>query len=366
MTSFQEGIDMPYRKRVLITGGAGFIGSNLSRTMLDAGFYVDCVDNLITGRIESIEPLRSNKRFRFFKFDINDQEFFNTFVKIPYDEIYHLACPTGVPNIKLYGEEMLKTCSIGTDNVLRLACTHNAKVLYTSSAEVYGDPKVFPQTEDYSGNVDPTGPRSAYEEGKRFSEALVKAYVEKYQLNANIVRIFNTFGIGMSPDDSRVIPNFLKLIREGEKIVIYGDGTQTRSHLYVDDLLNGLLLVMENGANGETYNIGSEIQHTISELADLIRSLVTLDVEVEYKPHFIEDHLGRQPMVAKVKKLGWEPHVDVTEGLLRMLAAYGIPLRPDRYEILEEPVKKWGLEQAHNANIFRNDKGVAVYPEHPQ
>lgn len=345
---------MSYNKKILIAGGAGFIGSNLSKALLDAGAFVDCVDSLITGRIGSIESLRSNKRFRYFKFDITDRDFFNTFSNEHYDEIYHLACPTGVPNIQVYGEEMLKTCSIGTDNILKLACTHNAKVLYTSSAEVYGDPEVFPQHEEYCGNVHPTGPRSAYEEGKRFSEALVRAYVDKYQLDAKIVRIFNTFGIGMSPDDTRVIPRFLKLIKQGKKIEIYGDGKQTRTHLYVDDLIAGLMTVQEKGCAGEVYNIGGDNQLTIAGLAELIRNLTPLNVDVEYHPHFIEDHSGRHPLVSKVKKLGWEPRIDITEGLIRMLPRYGVPVRENirnSFIAFHDAEMKQGLNVEHD--MFR-------------
>jgi len=347
-------------KKVLVTGGAGFIGSNLSKTLLDTGASVDCVDSLITGRIESIASLRSNKRFRYFKFDITDRDFFNTFAKEHYDEIYHLACPTGVPNIQLYGEEMLKTCSIGTDNILRLACTHNAKVLYTSSAEVYGDPEVFPQHEEYCGNVHPTGPRSAYEEGKRFSETLVRSYAEKYQIDAKIVRIFNTFGIGMSPDDTRVIPRFLKLIKEGKKIIIYGDGTQTRTHLYVDDLIAGLLMVQEKGCAGEVYNVGGDKQLTIADLAELIKSLTTLNVDIEYQPHFIEDHSGRQPMVSKVKELGWDRYIDVSEGLIRMLPSYGVPVRDDVRDTLLDAVMKRELVEKQDAIIMHGEKKTAT------
>ena len=211
--------------------------------------------------------------------------------------------------------------------MLRIACVNNAKVLYTSSAEVYGEPEVFPQRENYFGNVDPVGPRSAYEEGKRFSEALVNFYVEKYHLNAKIVRIFNTFGTGMSLDDSRVIPSFLKNIKEGNKIIIYGDGSQNRTHLYIDDLIAGLSLVMQKGRYGDVYNIGGEKQLSIAELFRLIESLTSLEVNVEYRPHFIEDHSGRLPSTSKVKELGWRQYVDIAEGLRRMLVSYGIPLK---------------------------------------
>lgn len=316
-------------KRVLITGGAGFIGSNLSRLLVERGVYVDCVDNLITGRMEAIMPLRSNERFRFFELDITESNVARSLSTNRYNEIYHLACPTGVPNIELYGEEMLRTCSTGTENVLQLARAHRARVVYTSSAEVYGNPTVFPQSEDYSGNVDPIGPRSAYEEGKRFAEALVKLYAAKYQVDAKIVRVFNTFGVGMSPDDLRVIPRFLKHIKEQKKLVVYGNGRQTRTYLYIDALLAGLMAVMANGGRGEAYNIGGEEQISIMELVELIDGLTPLTVEVEHKPHFIEDHAGRLPMTTKVRKLGWQPSVDTREGVRRMLVSYGIPVTPD-------------------------------------
>lgn len=311
-------------KRILVTGGSGFIGSNLCRTLIDSGAYVDCLDNLITGRMDGIASLRDSERFRFFHYDVTDPDFFKTFVGFRYDEIHHLACPTGVPNIERFGEEMLKTCSTGTENVLRLACAHNAKLVYTSSAEVYGDPEIFPQSEDYCGNVDPTGPRSAYEEGKRFGEALIALYARKYGVRAKIVRVFNTFGIGMSPDDSRLIPNFIKKLKNGENIVIYGDGTQTRTHLYVDDLVAGLLLVMEKGDAGGVYNIGGDKEMSVSAMAGLFRQLTELDLQLEHRPHFIEDHAGRLPRVSKVKGLGWAPRVDIAEGLCRMLEQHGI------------------------------------------
>ncbi|MGI9305662.1 MAG: NAD-dependent epimerase/dehydratase family protein [Gammaproteobacteria bacterium] len=319
---------MKESRSVLITGGAGFIGSNLASLLLGRDYYVDCVDNLITGNMDSINPLRSNK-FRFFKVDITSPEFHQACGEHHYDYIYHLACPTGVPNIKKLGEEMLRTCSVGTDNALRLALMHGSGLLYTSSAEVYGNPEVFPQEENYHGNVDPIGARSAYEEGKRFSEALLVHYVRTYGMNARIVRIFNAFGPGMSMTDQRVIPQFIKRIKQGEKVVIYGDGSQTRTLLYVDDLVEGLKLVMEEGAAGEVYNIGGTKQLSINELSELIGRLTPHKVDVEFQPHFIEDHIGREPAVSKVRGLGWEPRTDVLDGLKNMLALHGL-LAEDR------------------------------------
>lgn len=322
----REGVGMETAKRILVTGGAGFIGSNLCRSLLQAGAEVDCVDNLITGRMAAVSPLRSSRRFRFFLFDVADRDFTRTFADFHYDEIYHLACPTGVPNIPSLGEEMLRTCATGTENVLRLACARNARVLYTSSAEVYGDPRMFPQGEDYCGDVSPVGPRSAYEEGKRYGEAILKMFVDKYEIDARIVRVFNTFGRGMSPEDTRLIPSFLRRLSRGEKIIIYGDGTQTRTHLYIDDLLAGFHYVMQKGQAGEAYNVGGERQMSVAGLAQLLGELTSTEVAVEYRPHFTEDHAGRQPLLTKVKALGWSPRVDITEGLCRMLPDYGISL----------------------------------------
>jgi nucleoside-diphosphate-sugar epimerase len=357
---------MKIRKRILITGGAGFIGSNLSKVLLNKGEYVDCVDNLITGRIEAINSLRSYHRFRFFKLDVSDTAFFNTFIDNKYTDIYHLACPTGVPNIKTFGEEMLKTCSSGTENILRLACAHNAKVLYSSSAEVYGNPEIFPQSEDYHGNVNPVGPRSAYEEGKRFSEALIVMYVDKYKIDAKIVRIFNTFGIGMSQEDSRVIPRFLKNIRKGENLVIYGDGSQTRTHLYVDDLISGLLLVMERGCCGGVYNIGGEEQLSVADLAIAIKKLSNATVDIEYHPHFIEDHSDRLPMTTKVKALGWKPIIKVAEGLLRMLSSYGIPVNINNEAIITPTTENQPIILNVQSKNLRTQKKLArnkVFPD---
>lgn len=326
---------MKSRKNILVTGGAGFIGSNLSRALLEEGHRVDCVDNLITGYSESIAALKSNKRFRFIKMDITSPEFPTICGQNRYDEIYHLACPTGVPNIKILGEEMMQTCSIGTNQVLRLALMHNAKLVYTSSAEVYGDPKVFPQAEDYHGNVNPVGARSAYEEGKRFSEALAALYVSKYKLDARVVRLFNVFGPGMSLNDQRVIPQFISKIKQGKKITIFGDGSQNRTLLYVDDLVDGLRLTLRKGQRGEVYNLGGTTQLTMIELYEMMQSLIGRKIEVDFQPHFIEDHAGRQPSTGKITALGWKPKVSVQEGLMRMLAQHNLAL-PARRVVLEK------------------------------
>lgn len=316
---------MGQAKKVLITGGAGFIGANLARTLLAEGNHVDCVDNLITGRLEAIQPFRSMESFRFLKLDVADPAFLNAAVCTHYDEIYHLACPTGVPNIKILGEEMIRTCSSGTEQVLKVASVHNATLIYASSAEVYGDPEVSPQAEAYCGNVDPIGPRSAYEEGKRFGESLVRLYAEKYCVDAKIVRIFNTYGTGMRRDDSRLIPRFLGRIREGKSVIVYGDGTQTRSHLHIADLIAGLRIVISQGERGEVYNLGGAEPLSILGLVELISELTPAPVRVEHRRHFIADHAGRRPGTEKARSLGWAPTVDLRHGLREMLASYGIP-----------------------------------------
>ncbi len=319
---------------VLITGGAGFIGSNLSRYLLRQGYSVDCVDNLITGRLNSISDLRDHENFRFFNFDITDSRFVWAFSQRSYCKIFHLACPTGVPNIELLGEEMLETCSVGTSQTLKLAMVCNAKLVAASSAEVYGDPEVFPQQEAYTGNVDPMGPRSAYEEGKRFVEALVALYARKYGLDAKIVRIFNTFGEGMSPQDQRVIPQFMSKIVDGHPVTIFGDGGQKRTFLHVDDLVRGLETVINKGKPGEAYNIGGTEPVTILELVRMVERAIDCEVAIKHEPHFTTDHQGRLPETSKVRAIGWSAEVPVMEGLTRSFNAIHAELSRCRQQSL--------------------------------
>lgn len=304
---------------VLITGGAGFVGSNLCKRLLKDGHNVVAVDNLITGRRRNIEPLLQDEKFSFIEGCITAPSFLEKIAPYTIKAIYHLACPTGVPNIARLGEEMLMTNSIGTLNVLILTRKHNAQLLFTSTAEVYGDPKVTPQCETYTGNVDPVGPRSAYEEGKRFSESLITTHTKKYNLNARIVRIFNTYGPGMSSEDKRVIPQFLNAIASGGELRIYGDGSQTRTHLFVDDLIDGLLTAMEKGSVGEVYNIGGNTPVTIKELAKTILKVARRENGIVYEPHFIEDHTSRLPLTQKIEALGWRRTVNLESGLRIML-----------------------------------------------
>ena len=224
---------------------------------------------------------------------------------------------------------MMTTCSTGTENALKLALETNAKLVYTSSCEVYGDPMVSPQTEDYTGNVSTIGPRSAYEEAKRMGETWVRLYQENYAVNAKVVRIFNTYGEGMHIEDTRVIPSFIRNIKQGKPVVIYGNGEQQRTHMHVDDLVNGLQTVLHEGQAGEAYNIGGVNPISIKQLADIFRELVDDNIEIHYKQHFIEDHMSRKPCVKKVSTLGWNSHVSLKSGLARMLNTYGVPVKDD-------------------------------------
>lgn len=317
-------------KRCLVAGGAGFIGSNLVRVLLAKGMQVDCVDDLSTGRRSNIAALTGNREFRFIELDVSDADRCGIALRRHYSEIYHLACPTGVPNIEILGEEMLLASSSGTYNLLKIARRTGAKFLFTSTAEAYGDPEVFPQIESYAGNVDPVGPRSAYEEAKRFGEALTRYYGRKYEVDVRIVRIFNTYGPRMSPDDQRVIPQMIGSLINGEPVSIFGDGSQTRTFLHVNDLVKGLLAVMERGGDGEVYNVGGNKQITIKALFDCVREATGLSGTAFFQEHFIADHRGRCPDTTKVEALGWQQSVTLDEGLREMYAEFLSLLVPRR------------------------------------
>lgn len=307
--------------KVLVTGGAGFIGSHLCSVLLEQGCEVYAVDNLVTGRSENTLLHEREKRFHFVEMDINQPEFREYFADIPVSIIFHLACPTGVPNISLLSMEMLHTCSEGTFNVMEIAKRHTARVLYTSSCEVYGQPEVCPQHVGYTGNVDPVGPRCAYEEGKRFSESVLISYVRKYGIDARIVRVFNTYGPGMSPKDQRVIPRFLRSTCLGQPLVVYGDGSQTRTFVYFEDLIRGFLIALLRGESGSVFNIGGVRQISMRELAELVIKLTGHRKGIVYHPHFTEDHRMREPAVDEIRQLGWEQRVGLEEGLQHMIAA---------------------------------------------
>ncbi len=301
--------------RYLIAGGAGCLGTNLARRLLGQGAHVDVVDNLSTGRQANVDRLSRHPNFDFIKMDVADPAICRRLQRRRYSHVYNLACPTGVPNIKRLGEQMLMASSAGTLNLLKIARRCRAKYLFASTAEAYGDPDVFPQPETYVGRVDSVGPRSPYEEGKRFGEALTRFWGGKYGLEVRIVRIFNTYGPAMSPKDQRVIPQMLTRLIAGQPVPIYGDGTQTRTFLHVDDLVNGLLTVIEKGVSGEVYNVGGDEQITVRDLFTMVKKATGLAGEAIFRDHFIEDHRGRGPDTTKLRALGWRPSISLEAGI---------------------------------------------------
>lgn len=313
-------------KTVLITGGAGFIGSNLCRKLLeDERNEVICLDNLYSGRRENIHELCENPRFQFIEADVCDADAFNFYNNI--HEIYHLACPASPPFYQLEPIATLKTCTIGTINMLELAAKHGAKLLYTSTSEVYGDPLEHPQRESYRGNVNPVGIRSCYDEGKRVGETLCVEYFRKRGVNAKICRIFNTYGPRLNPDDGRVVSNFITQALKNEPITIYGDGTQTRSFCYVDDLVRGLIALMASSGHNTPINLGNPTELTVYQLAILVKELSNSSSEIVVKSREMpeDDPKIRRPDISLANLvLDWQPTVGIREGLLETIKYFNV------------------------------------------
>ena len=293
----------------LITGAAGQIGINLTKELLKRGKKVIAVDNFITG---------SKKNFSLVpKEQLQFIECKTELLKIdqPLTEIYHLACPTGVPNLKTIPEEMISACVLGITNILNIAKEQKVPFLFTSSSEVYGSPEVMPQPESYTGNVDPLGERAPYEEGKRIAETITATYVRKYGVQAKIVRVFNSFGPHFSEKDERVIPIILKQALHDLPITIHGDGSQQRTFISVFDLIPGLFTVMEKGIVGEAYNLGSKIKYTILELAKTIIKTTNSKSIIQYTERPPHDHNKRQPDLTKIHSLGWKQKLSLEDGI---------------------------------------------------
>jgi|SRR3989344_1001503 len=305
--------------KILITGCAGFIGSNLAKKFLSGGESILGVDNFITCGKKNVSRLLKEKNFTFLKIDITSSESIKELAKFKFDQIYHLASPTGVPNCERLGEEMLLTNSIGTFNILEIAQKNKASFLLASSSEVYGDPQIFPQSEEYFGNVNPIGFRSPYEEGKRFAENLTISYFRKFNVNVRIARIFNTYGPNMASDDQRVIPRFLNALTKNLQLEVYGDGSQTRTFCYVDDLVDGLILIMEKGTSGEIYNLGSDKEVSIKKLASFFLDLTGAKRKVKFVDELPLDPKRRKPLLSKIKKLGWSPKTTLETGLKKII-----------------------------------------------
>ena len=314
----------------LVTGAAGTIGISLVKALLakeqkkgqdksEEKEKVIGLDNFITGSHKNLEKLRSDDNFTFLEMALEDPQLAEKLKDFKIAKIFHLACPTGVPNLEILSEEMLSASSRGTKNILKLALQKKACFVYSSSSEVYGDPLISPQAESYTGNVDPVGIRSPYEEGKRFSEALTMTFVKKHNLDAKIVRIFNTFGPDFYEHDLRVIPHFLTQAWKNKDLVVQGDGKQRRTFLYVDDLINGLFLIMDQGLRGEVYNLGSDLEMSILELAQLIVKMTKSKSKIVFSERPEHDPTMRKPALGKINKLGWKQTISLEAGLKKIL-----------------------------------------------
>ncbi|MBI5116337.1 SDR family oxidoreductase [Candidatus Poribacteria bacterium] len=299
--------------RVLITGGAGFLGSHLCDHFIDRGYDVICIDNLITGNCDNIAHLFGNSRFRFIHHDVTEY----LYVAGPLDHILHFASPASPIDYLELPIQTLKVGALGTHKVLGLAKDKGARFLLASTSEVYGDPLIHPQPESYWGNVNPIGPRGVYDEAKRFAEALVMAYHRVHKMDTRIVRIFNTYGPRMRPNDGRVVSNFITQALEGKPLTVYGDGSQTRSFCYADDLVDGITgLLFSN--ESEPVNIGNPNEMTVLELARLVKEFVKSKSEIVMKPLPEDDPKVRQPDISRARRiLGWEPRVNLREGLAK-------------------------------------------------
>ena len=305
-------------KRILVTGGAGFIGSHLCRKLLENKDEVICVDNLFTGRKQNIQKLMDYENFEFLRHDITKELY------IEVGQIYNLACPASPVHYQYNPIKTIKTSVMGAMNMLGLAKRVHARILQASTSEVYGNPQVHPQPEAYWGNVNPIGPRSCYDEGKRAAETLFFDYYRQHQVDIKVIRIFNTYGPNMDRDDGRVVSNFIVQALKGEDITIYGEGEQTRSFCYVDDLVEGMCRMMDSreGFTGPV-NLGNPGEYTMLELAQKIIALTNSRSKLAYRPLPQDDPIQRKPMIGLAQEeLGWNPEVPLDEGLKKTIAYF--------------------------------------------
>jgi len=307
----------------MVTGGAGFIGSHLSEFLLGHGCEVVCLDNLLTGTTDNIDHLRS-ERFTFIKHDVTNY----IYVAGPLDYVLHFASPASPVDYQQLPIPTLKVGALGTHKALGLAKSKGAKFLLASTSEVYGDPLVHPQREDYWGNVNPVGPRGVYDEAKRFAEAITMAYHRYHGLDTRIVRIFNSFGPRMRMNDGRAIPNFIRQALTGQPLTIYGDGSQTRSFTYIDDLVDGIWRLMQAPIH-EPVNLGNPQEMTLLEAAKRVQRLAGTASQIVFMPLPQDDPRVRQPDITRARTLlDWEPRVDVDEGLAKTIEWFRAALRP--------------------------------------
>jgi UDP-glucuronate decarboxylase len=301
-------------KNIIITGGAGFIGSFLCERLIEQGNFVTCIDNLFTGSIKNIKHLMDNKNFKFVEHDIINP------IELDADQVYNLACPASPIHYQYNAIKTIKTNVIGITNMLELAKHSKARILQASTSEVYGDPIIHPQKEEYWGNVNPIGIRSCYDEGKRVAETLMMDYHRQCGVDIRIIRIFNTYGPRMAENDGRVVSNFIIQALKNEDITIYGDGSQTRSFCYVDDLVEGMIRFMNTEDFIGPVNIGNDGEYTISELAQMIIELSNSNSKITYKPLPSDDPCKRKPDLTLAKeKLNYSPKVNIKDGLRKTI-----------------------------------------------
>jgi UDP-glucuronate decarboxylase len=311
--------------RVLVTGGAGFIGSHLCERLLARGDHVICLDNFFTGRRENIQHLLDFQEFEMVRHDVTEPIFMDV------DQIYNLACPASPIHYQYNPVKTVKSNVMGAINMLVLAKRVSARILQASTSEVYGDPTVHPQPESYWGNVNPIGPRSCYDEGKRVAETLFMDYHREDKADIRIARIFNTYGPRMAEADGRVVFNFIVQALRGQELTIFGEGSQTRSFCYVDDLVEGLLRLMAAEGRHEPVNLGNPVEFTIRELADEVARVVGREVRLTHRQLPQDDPTQRKPDITRALEwLGWEPRVQLAEGLVGTVAYFRERLRLDR------------------------------------
>ena len=316
---------MHLTKRVLVTGGAGFLGSHLCARLLEQGCEVICVDNLFTGTKRNIYHLLNEPNFEFMRHDIT----FPLYLEV--DEIYNLACPASPIHYQNDPVQTTKVNVHGAINMLGLAKRVKAKIFQASTSEVYGDPEVHPQPESYRGSVNPIGPRSCYDEGKRCAETLFFDYLRQHRLRIKVARIFNTYGPNMHPYDGRVVSNFILQALQNKPLTVYGDGSQSRSFCYVDDLIDGFLRLMQSGDDFTgPVNLGNPVEFNMIELTEHVKDLTNSKSEIIYEPLPEDDPRQRQPDITLAKdKLGWEPKVPLREGLEKTIAYFSELLKAD-------------------------------------
>ncbi len=312
---------------ILVAGGAGFVGSHLCDALLAQGHRVVCIDSFLTGSRQNLRPLRNHPGFTLIEQDICDP----VQIDLPLDRVYNLACAASPPRYQADPVHTMMTCISGTGNLMRLAAQHGARFLQASTSEVYGDPERHPQSEDYWGNVNCTGPRACYDEGKRAAETLCFDWLRAGKGDVRVARIFNTYGPRMQPDDGRIVSNFLVQALRGDPLTVYGRGAQTRSFCFVSDLVAGLIALMEIDQNpGTPINLGNPGEFTVIELAKMVQEMIPTRSRIVYRPLPTDDPQRRRPDITRAKTiLGWEPKVPLAEGLQETAAWFALTLGLD-------------------------------------